>query len=98
MITKYIMITLVAASVLFFMYASYMHDKAVIQQQKTELHNKDVKIQEQKQETKNKTFEARQKAIKEGWMEKLRKEKEAKKDKNETNITCLPDGTYSVDF
>ena len=97
MLTKYITIALVAASVLFFMYASYMHDKAVIQQQKTELHNKDVKMQKQKQETKNKTFEARQKAIKQEWAKKVKSEK-AKKDKNETNITCLPDGTYSIDF
>ena len=97
MLTKYITIALIAASVLAFMYASYMHDKTVIQEQKTELHNKDVKIQEQKQETKNKTFEARQRAIKEEWAKKVKKEKKSK-DKNETNITCLPDGTYSVDF
>ena len=97
MINKYIIITLVAASVLAFMYASYMHDKAVIQEQKTELHNKDVKIQKQKQETKNKSFEARQKAIKEEWAKKVKSEK-AKKDKNETNISNFPDGTYSVDF
>ena len=97
MLIKYITITLIAASVLAFMYASYMHDKAVIQEQKIELHNKDVKIQKQKQETKNNNFEARQKAIKEEWAKKVKKEKKSK-DKNETNISNLPDGTYSVDF
>jgi cell division protein YceG involved in septum cleavage len=95
MLTKYAIIAVIAMTVLTYMYITYKHDKEIIQRQRIELHNKDVKIQQQKQETKIKEFEAKQKVIKQQWAEKMKREKEKEKEKNETNIV---NGSYTITF
>ena len=92
-ISKDLLIVGIVITIVTVMYISYLKDKAEIQKQQEIIEKLQAEKQKRKQEIKNKEFEEKQKKLKKEWEKKIKS-----RSKNETNISNLPTGNYTISF